>query len=318
MLNLVWFDDIQGDMIKYTGGKGASLSKMHKFQLPVPNGFSIAAPFFITFLQRNNLDQKILTLIKSINFDDFNSIDSVSEIIRKMITDTPMPHEFKKDVEDYYNQLGGDAQAVAVRSSSTAEDLDDASFAGQLETYLYVIGKDDLIDKIKQCWASLYNGRAIFYRKEKGFDEKAVSISVVVQKMVNAEKAGVMFTVNPINKARNEILVEAAWGLGEAVVSGLVTPDNYVVNKTNYEVINEYISEKEVMVIRDLSMKGVREVAVAEDLREARVLADDEMKKLVDLANKLEAFYGKPQDIEWATEKGEIYLLQSRPISTLG
>ena len=317
MLNLVWFDDVHADMIKYTGGKGASLSKMHKFQLQVPNGFTVAAPSFRSFLEENNLNVKILNLIESIHFDDCNSIESISETIRSMITDMPMPPELEQDIVSYYEQLGGDTQAVAVRSSGTAEDLDDASFAGQQETFLYVIGFDDLIHKIKECWASLYNGRAIFYRKEKGFDERLVSIAVVVQKMVNSEKSGVMFTVNPINKDRNEILVEAAWGLGEAIVSGMVTPDNYIINKNDYNIVSEYISEKEIMVIRDCSMRGTNEVKVADYLKNERVLTEREMKTLVDLANKLEKFFVKPQDIEWAVENGEVYLLQSRPITTL-
>lgn len=317
MLNLIWFDDIQGDLIKYTGGKGASLSKMHKFQLNVPNGFVVSAPFFFEYRKKNDLDEKILQLIKTINYDDFDSIEKVCEKIRKMIIDTPMPARLENDVISYYNMLGGEAQPVAVRSSSTAEDLDDASFAGQQETFLYVVGKDDLIEKIKECWASLYNGRAVFYRKQKGFDERNVSIAVVVQKMVNSEKAGVMFTVNPISKNKDQALIEAAWGLGEAVVSGTVTPDNYTVNKNTSKVIEEYISEKEMMFVRDSSLKGVEEKDVPEEKKCARVLTDDELFELSSLAIKLEKFFGKPEDVEWAIEKGELYLLQSRPITTL-
>lgn len=317
MLNLIWFDDIQGDLIKYTGGKGASLSKMHKFQLNVPNGFVVSAPFFFEFRKKNNLDEKILRLVETINYDDFNSIENVCEKVRKMIIDTKMPSELENDVISYYNMLGGDNQAVAVRSSSTAEDLDDASFAGQQETFLYVMGREDLIEKIKECWASLYNGRAVFYRKQKGFDERSVSIAVVVQKMVNSEKAGVMFTVNPINKDRNQALIEATWGLGEAVVSGTVTPDNYCVNKNTCEVIEEYISEKETMFVRNICLKGVEEKEVPYEIKCERVLTDNELHELTNLAIKLEKFFGKPEDVEWAIEGGQLYLLQSRPITTL-
>jgi pyruvate, water dikinase len=317
MLNLVWFDDIQGDLIKYTGGKGASLSKMYKSQLPIPNGFVVAAPFFLKHVQQNNLIEKIIELIETINHDDFNSIESISENIRKMIIDTPIPSGLEKDIVDHYNVLGGESLAVAVRSSSTAEDLDDASFAGQQETFLYVLGKEDLIDKIKCCWASLYNGRAIFYRKQKGFDERAVSIAVVVQKMVNSEKSGVMFTANPITKNRNHALIEGVWGLGEGVVSGEVTPDNYIVDKCSYNVLEEYISEKEMMIVRGMSLKGSEKSEVPEDKKCARVLTDDEISQLTKMSINLEKLFGKPQDVEWAIEKGKLYLLQSRPITTL-
>jgi len=256
-------------------------------------------------------------MIETIDHDDFDSIESISENIRKLIIDTPIPPELEKDIINYYNTLGGVGLAVAVRSSSTAEDLDDASFAGQQETFLYVLGKDDLIEKIKCCWASLYNGRAIFYRKQKGFNEREVSIAVVVQQMVNSEKAGVMFTVNPITKDRNHALIEGAWGLGEGVVSGEVTPDSYTVDKSTHNVLEEYISEKEMMIVRNISSRGVEEKEVPEDKKCARVLTEDEIKQLTEMSVNLEKFFGKPQDIEWAIEKNKLYLLQSRPITTL-
>jgi pyruvate,water dikinase len=317
MSDLIWFDDVQGDLVKNTGGKGASLSKMYKFQLNVPNGFIVSAPFFFEYRKKNNLDEKIVKLIEAINFDDFSSIEQVSKKIRDMIIDTPMPDELEEKILTCFEKLGGDTQPMAVRSSSTAEDLDDASFAGQLETFLYVVGKEDLIEKIRECWVSLYNGRAVFYRKQKGFDERNVSIAVVVQKMVNSEKAGVMFTANPINKNRDQALIESAWGLGEAVVSGTVTPDNNVVDKITFKVIEEYISEKETMFVRDGSLKGVVEKEVPEEIRCARVLTEDELLELVKLSIKLEKFFGKPEDVEWAIEEGKLYLLQSRPITTL-
>ncbi len=317
MRNLIWFNEDHCDRIQYTGGKGASLSKMHKFRLNVPNGFVISAPFFFEYRKENNLDEKIIKLIDTIDFDDCACIEKVSEEIRKMVINTPISAELENDILSYYGMLGGEIQPVAVRSSSTAEDLDDASFAGQQETFLYVMGKDDLIEKIKECWASLYNGRAVFYRKQRGFCEKDVSIAVVVQKMVNAEKAGVMFTVNPITKDRDQALIEAAWGLGEAVVSGTVTPDNYIVDKKTSKVIEEYVSEKEMMFVRNCSLKGVEEKDVPEELKCRRVLTDEELSELLNLSHKLEKFFGKPEDVEWAIEGGNVYLLQSRPITTL-
>ena len=221
------------------------------------------------------------------------------------------------DIVQYYSQVGDHRQPVAVRSSGTAEDLDDASFAGQQETFLFVIGNDDVVKYIKECWASLYNDRAIFYRREKHFDERSISIAVVVQCMVNAQKAGVMFTSNPITNDYDTVVLEAAWGLGEAIVSGIVTPDNLWINKHTGEVTTEYISEKETMVVRLNERGGTKEVPVPEDQREAPVLTDEERNQLVDLANKIEAFYKKPEDIEWAIVDGQVYLLQSRPITTM-
>jgi pyruvate, water dikinase len=315
--NLVWFEDLEKDLLRLGGGKGASLCKMYNNGLPVPNGFIICAPMFLEFMNRHNLFDKILSLIEEIDFDNSAAIDKASEEIQKHIIDSPFPRDMEENILRYYKNLGERSVPVAVRSSSTAEDLDDASFAGQQETYLYVIGEEDLIEKIKKCWASLYNGRAIFYRKEKGFDEKSISIAVVVQKMVNSEKSGVMFTVNPITKVFEDVIIEAAWGLGEGIVSGIVTPDSYIVNKNTKELLEEYISEKEVMVIRDKSLKGVEELEVPEDKRCERVLEQWEIHELVDLANRLEAYFEKPQDVEWAVEKGKVYLLQSRPITTL-
>lgn len=317
MSNLVWFDDQQGDLIHYTGGKGASLSRMYKSRLPVPNGFVLTAPLFLQYARQHKLFDEIQGKLATINFGDCQALENTSAAIRNMIVETPLPLELTREIAAYYAALGGETLAVAVRSSSTAEDLAEASFAGQQETFLYVVGKDDLLEKIKRCWASLYNGRAIFYRKQKGFAEKEVSIAVVVQKMVNADKSGVMFTTNPITKNRDHVLIEGAWGLGEGIVSGEVTPDNYIVDKCSGHTLEEYISEKEKMIVRDISSKGVEEQEVPADKRWAKVLTYGELKQLTRLASKLEAFFGKPQDVEWAIEGDELFLLQSRPITTL-
>lgn len=317
MANFIWFDDLDGTNIALTGGKGASLSKMTQAQLPVPNGFVVSAPFFKEFLVKTGLMNKILEIIESMDFDHFKSIEDDSAIIRNMIIAQPFPQELADEISNFYGTLGDETPAVAVRSSGTAEDLDDASFAGQQETFLYVLGEEDVMDKIKECWASLYNGRAIFYRREKGFSEENVSIAVVVQKMVNSEKSGVMFTVNPITKDKDQVLVEAAWGLGEGVVSGIVTPDNYVIDKNNHTALETYVSEKEVMVVRDPSLRGSVEQEVPEAIRQSQVLCETEINELAVMAKRIEAFFGKPQDIEWAIERNQLYLLQSRPITTL-
>lgn len=317
MNNFIPFSELEGTELDNTGGKGASLSKMYRFGLPVPNGFVVTAPFFRAFMDKTELTGKIKALLAKIPDDDLNDLERISANIRQMILEQPFPSEYVDELVGCYDDLGEVNTPVAVRSSSTAEDLDDASFAGQQETFLYVVGKEDLINKIKECWASLYNGRAIFYRKEKKFSEDAVSIAVVVQKMINSEKAGVMFTQNPITHNENELLIEAAWGLGEGVVSGIVTPDNYVYLRREKKAESTYISEKEVMVIRDPSLLGSVEVDVPKELKEKRVLSDEELLEMRNMAQRIEEFFEKPQDIEWAYEDDVLYLLQSRPITTL-
>lgn len=313
---VAWFDEIADeDLALAAGGKGASLCRMFRAGLHVPEGFIVRSEMFTEFMEKSGLRDKVLAMINEIDFDSTTDLIEKAEKIRETICATDMPEDMASLLKEFYSKF--DNGPVAVRSNGTAEDLDDASFAGQQETFLFVIGDDDLLKFVKECWASLYNDRAIFYRREKGFDEKEVSIAVVVQKMVNAEKAGVLFTVNPVTKNPDECMLEAAWGLGESVVSGLVTPDNLWLNKKTGEIITEYISEKESMVIRESERGGSKLVDVPDDLREEPVLSREEQLALVDVANKIEEFYQKPEDVEWAFEDGKLYMLQSRPITTL-
>lgn len=315
---LAWFDEIPDEQLgSAAGGKGASLCRMSRAGLPVPKGFIVRSEMFNAFMERNGLWDYVFEKLATIDFSSDASLIAVAAEIRRHIIDSPVPGDMAEQIISFYTQIGSGREPVAVRSSGTAEDLDDASFAGQQETYLFVIGNDDVVKFIKECWASLYNDRAIFYRKEKNFDERSISIAVVVQSMISAQKAGVMFTSNPITNDYDTVVLEAAWGLGEAVVSGIVTPDNLWIDKNTGEVTTEYISEKETMVIRLNERGGTKEVPVPEELREAPVLTDDERNQLVELAKKIEAFYKKPEDIEWAIVDGQVYLLQSRPITTM-
>ncbi|WP_300757983.1 PEP/pyruvate-binding domain-containing protein [uncultured Oscillibacter sp.] len=315
---LAWFDEIpNGELAMAAGGKGASLCRMSRAGLPVPGGFIVRSEMFNAYMEANGLWDYVFEKLETIDFSSDASLIAVSAEIRRKIIDCPVPQEMAEDIVKHYTQIGSGREPVAVRSSGTAEDLDDASFAGQQETFLFVIGNDDVVKFIKECWASLYNDRAIFYRREKKFDERSISIAVVVQRMVSAQKAGVMFTSNPITNDYNTVVLEAAWGLGEAIVSGIVTPDNLWIDKRTGEVTTEYISEKETMVVRLSERGGTKEEPVPEELREAPVLTDDERNKLVELARKIEDFYKKPEDIEWAIVDGQVYLLQSRPITTM-
>ena len=221
------------------GGKGASLCRMSRAGLPVPTGFIVRSEMFNAFMEANGLWDYVYEKLAEIDFTSDASLISVAAKIRQRIIDSPVPEEMACDIVKYYTQIGTGREPVAVRSSGTAEDLDDASFAGQQETFLFVIGNDDVVKYIKECWASLYNDRAIFYRREKKFDERSISIAVVVQRMVSAQKAGVMFTSNPITNDHDTVVLEAAWGLGEAIVSGIVTPDNLWINKHTGEITTE-------------------------------------------------------------------------------
>jgi pyruvate,water dikinase len=205
---------------------------------------------------------------------------------------------------------------VAVRSSATAEDLAGASFAGQQETMLNVAGEEKLIEAVRRCWSSLFTAQAIFYRSQRGFDETPVSMAVVVQKMVDSEKSGVSFTVDPVLRNHYQMVIEGVWGLGEGVVSGQITPDHYKLDRETYEIVFEFLPNKKIMFCRS-SHDGVEVLPVPEDRVSARVLSDGELHQLVDLGNQVEDHFGCPQDIEWAVENGVIYLLQSRPITCL-
>lgn len=318
MRYLAWFNEVPDEELAVVaGGKGASLCRMSRSDLPVPEGFIVSSEVFNLFMKESELWERVFDLIKKIDWECCSSLVKIAEQIRSMIIETPMPSNIEDMIRDYYSRLGDDTP-VAVRSSGTAEDLDSASFAGQQETFLFVIGENNVIKYIKECWASLYNDRAIFYRREKGFDEREISIAVVIQSMVNSAKSGVMFSANPIDGNRDVVVIEAAWGLCEAVVSGIVTPDDYWIDSRTYEIVREHIAEKEVMIVRLGEAGGTEEIPVPEDIANAPVLGEDELRLLVDTAKKVEKFYGKPQDLEWGIDhNGKLYLLQSRPITTL-
>ncbi len=263
---------------------------------------------------------KKLYSLDEIDINDTKALQAASEEIKAIINEAPIPEDMILFITEAYNQLcqrfDGDDVEVAIRSSATAEDLPEASFAGQQDTYLYVSGIDAVLEYIRKCWASLFEARAIFYREENDFEHAKVLIAVVVQKMANADKAGVMFTVNP-STGEEIALIEGSWGLGEAVVSGDVTPDNYQVDKADNSVINVTISDKKVMYINDENETSIK-VDVPEEKRNERVLSDEELIELTEMGKRIQAHYGEPMDTEWAFENGELFLLQARPITTLG
>jgi pyruvate,water dikinase len=315
-VKLVWFGDVSREQVDVAGGKRASLSEMVRAELLVPPGFIICADSYKDVIKENDLTDKIKTLISGINVDDNKALEEESEKIRQLIKEATIPDTLLGEIIEAYRKLGDDS-VVAVRSSATMEDLSDASFAGQQETFLFVRGEDELVRCVRECWASLYNSRVIFYRSKKRFNEDLASIAVVVQQMIDAEKSGVMFTVNPITKDHNALIIEAAWGTGEGIVSGLVTPDSYCLDKNCGDILDMCVCDKELMVVCSSSMQGTDEVEVPADKVSAQVLTEMELLELLSLGKQLEKVYGTPQDVEWCISEGVIYLLQSRAITTL-
>ncbi|WP_276272315.1 phosphoenolpyruvate synthase [Haloarcula litorea] len=307
----VWLDEIDGDDLERVGGKAASLGELTAAGLPVPSAFVVTADTYRSFIDETGIAEELFEAV-DVDSDDSRALATAAERAQELILETEVPESVREAVLAAYDEMGD--YDVAVRSSATAEDLPDASFAGQQDTYLNV-SRADLLDRVKECWASLFTQRAIYYRNEQGFDDDAVNIAVVVQQMVDAEKSGVMFTSHPSTGAPTAI-VEAAWGLGEAVVSGAVSPDNYVVDRESGDVEEVTVADKTVMCVRDEDGETV-ERSVPEEKREKRVLDEDEIDRLIEIGETVEAHYGTPQDVEWAIFEGEVYLLQSRPITTI-
>ncbi|RJR31052.1 hypothetical protein C4569_03370 [Candidatus Parcubacteria bacterium] len=298
--------------VALAGGKGASLGEMTNARMPIPFGFVILASAFDRFLEESDVGVEIDAQLEKVNYQDTNSVDRYSNVIRDIIADTKMPKDLSEKFSHEFEKLK--CQFVAVRSSATAEDSDVASWAGELETYLNTTEKD-LLKNIKLCWSSLFTPRAIFYRYEKKLLDSKVSVAVVIQKMVQSEVAGIAFTVHPVTRDKSQMIIEAGLGLGEAVVSGQITPDSYILNKKSLEILDKNISGQERKIIRKGSGNTWVKVSVTEKF--SQKISDAQIKKLAGICLDIEKHYKKPQDIEWAIERGKIFITQSRPITTL-
>lgn len=314
---IYWFDEIDKDDIALVGGKGANLGEMTKAGFPVPPGFIVSASAYFYFLKENNLEIPLKKILLQTHRDDPHSFVVASAKIKKKILGGRMPKDLAIEIAKAYLKLGGRIRhpLVAIRSSATAEDLPTASFAGQQETFLNVSGEANVVRKAQACWASLFEARAIFYREEHGFDHFKVGIAVPVQKMIQSEKSGVTFTVDPVTGQKNRILIEAIYGLGEFIVQGLVIPDRYLVDKNSLKIVGRKISKQAVQLIKVGTLnKKSRVPAKKQDKPKLR---KKEIVELARLGKKIHKHYFFPQDIEWAIEKGKIYLVQTRPVTTL-
>jgi pyruvate,water dikinase len=322
--HVLWFEELGKGDIPLVGGKNANLGEMLRAKIPVPPGFAITAYAYNEFITKTGIAEKIYKTIEETVTDanDPKQYDEASKKIRKLIESAPMPAEIERSIRSAYSELNqktGMANVfVAVRSSATAEDLPDASFAGQQETFLNVRGPDELVERTIQCWSSLFTPRAIYYRNQKGFKHEDVLISVGVQKMVNAKAAGVIFTLNPVTGETDQIVIEANWGLGEAVVSGSVTPDDYVVDKSTLKTIEKRVVKKTVEYIRDPKTGKTIHAEVPPERQEVPCLTDEEITRLAETARTIEQHYGRAQDIEFSIDRDlafpeNVFIVQSRP-----
>lgn len=300
------------------GGKGASLGEMTQAGIPVPPGFVVLSESFEQFIRETDLIQEIDAVLDKVDHKEIHTVEAASEKIRDLILQAEMPEDIANEIKKQFKELN--SKYVAVRSSATAEDGKDHAWAGQLESYLNTT-EDDVLTKVKLCWSSLFTPRAIFYRFEKGLHSTKISVAVVIQKMVESEVSGIAFSVHPVTEDRNQLIIEAGFGLGEAIVSGSVTPDSYVVEKTPRNILDINVSKQDRGLYRSEKVSAEhgnnewREIA--EPKASSQVLTKEQILKLSEIIIVIENHYGFPCDIEWAFEKEEFYIVQSRPITTL-
>lgn len=312
---VAWFHELPPRSVSIAGGKGASLGDMLNAELSVPMGFVVCAASFRAFLEANGGVNAFISGVRDLDVDNDSTLAQVAGKLREFVMSKTIPAAVEKAIRKSYTEFGENV-LVAVRSSATSEDSETASFAGQQETFLNVQGADTVLLRVRECWASFFTPRALFYRAQKGSLSDS-GMAVVVQRMVKPDKSGVLFTVDPVQGQRDHMIVEAVFGLGEAVVSGAITPDHYVLSRSGGLPVREHIAVKPIAVVYDEESRNTCEVTLSDEQSRARVLSNDELRLLVDLGLKLEAHFGKPQDVEWSIEGGEVFLLQSRPITTL-
>ncbi len=314
---VIWLSDLSKNDTPIAGGKGANLGELLRNEIPVPNGFVVDSRTFMEFIEKTGIKDDIKKILDEVDTENTDDLNYASQKIREEVESKEMLPALKEEIKNAYNQLceeEGEQVYVAIRSSATAEDLPEASFAGQQETFLNVHGPDDVVENVRKCWSSLYTPRAIYYRVRHNFTHEDVSIAVVVQKMINSEKSGVMFTSHPVT-GEKICIVEAVFGLGEAIVSGSVTPDSYTYDRNKKEMVESKVAKKNFMLVRQ-DGKTV-EIKLDDKKANERVLSDEELREVFALGDVIEEHYGWPQDVEWAIENGKVYITQSRPVTTI-
>ena len=307
------FEQITKSDTAIAGGKGASLGEMTQVGISVPSGFVILSNVFEKFLEATDLNVEIEAILDSVNHEEMHTIEHASKKIEALILNASVPRDIAEEIQKFFERL--DSKFVAVRSSATAEDSISAAWAGQLESYLNTI-EENLLENVKKCWASLFTPRAIFYRFEKDLHKQKISVAVVVQKMIESEKSGIAFSVHPVTQDRNQLIIEAGFGLGETIVGGEITPDSYVVEKERRRIIDININTQTKGLYR--SKNGGNEWRdILKEQGEKQVLSDAEIFELSEIILQIENHFNFPCDIEWAFQERKFYIVQSRPITTL-
>jgi Phosphoenolpyruvate synthase/pyruvate phosphate dikinase len=317
-----WFEECRKDSVPLVGGKCSSLGELINAGVRVPPGFALTTEGYRRFMGEAGIDREVASLLAGLDAQDIDAVEKISVQIRAVIEAQSFSIEIEDLVAECYRKLAVrccmPAVPVAVRSSATAEDLPGASFAGQQDTYLWIRGIDNVLHHMRRCISSLYTGRAIAYRANKGFGNDQVAISVGVQKMANSFTAGVMFTIHPANGDRSVIVIDSNFGFGESVVSGEVTPDHFVVNKVTLDILERTISQKEICYTVDTKTQTSQATEIPFERQKVQSIIDDEVTELAWMGKQIEKHYGRPMDIEWAVDKdlpagGNIFILQARP-----
>jgi pyruvate, water dikinase len=317
-----WLEECRKDSVSLVGGKCSSLGELINAGVRVPPGFALTTEGYRRFMAEAGLQREVASALQDLDVEDLEQLERLSSSLRARIEEQPFSTEIEDLVAESYRKLGVrccmPAVPVAVRSSATAEDLPDASFAGQQDTYLWIRGADEVLHHVRRCISSLFTGRAMAYRARHGVGDDQLAISVGVQKMAKAYTAGVMFTLHPANGDRSVIVIDSNFGFGESVVSGQVTPDHFVVNKITLDIIDRTISQKEVCYTVDARTQTSRATEVPLERQRIQSLIDDEITQLAWMGKRIEQHYGRPMDIEWAVDKdlaagGNIFILQARP-----
>ncbi len=311
------FKEIDKGDLNLVGGKGANLGEITQAGFPVPRGFAVTVHAYDEFLKENEIAEKINEILKGVDVNNNDELNSASRRIKRIVKNSKIPDKVAKEIIKKYKKLSNKLShsLVAVRSSATAEDLPDASFAGQQTTYLNIKGEANLLVAVRNCWASLFTARAIFYREQNKIPHEIVKISVLIQKMIQSKVSGVMFTVDPVTNDKDKIVIEAVWGLGELIVQGSVVPDRYIVQKDTFSILSKEIAEQHVQLIK----KGTKsvEVKVPKNIKNTRKLDDKDIIAIAKIGEKLHRHYYFPQDVEWAKEGDNLYIVQTRPVTTL-
>ncbi|MXV80240.1 MAG: phosphoenolpyruvate synthase [Chloroflexi bacterium] len=319
--HIVWFAEVGRDDVPLVGGKGANLGELTQADIPVPPGFVVTTRAYREFINHSGLDHVLRRILHGLNVDDDDQLNATADAVQHAIEQAEMPATMQQEITAAYAELG--EGPVAVRSSATAEDLAEASFAGQQATFLNIEGGVNVVEAVQRCWASLFEARAIFYREQAGWGHLDVDLAVPVQRMVQSESSGVMFTVDPITNDHNRVVIEAAFGLGEAVVGGLVSPDHYEVDKSVNQILERQIFTQDRRLVRspDGRLDPEHGANVWQDLSESdgsmAKLSDEQIVDLTTIGKRIESHYRSPQDIEWGWADNQFYLLQTRPITTV-